>query len=98
MRRSAARLFRFVGVLCLAGAISGVACADTIYLKNGRKIVALNVTQEKGRVTYETPAGQLSLPSSIVEKVERDSASPDSVAGLPGDRAANLPIAPPNAL
>ena len=53
-------------------------------LKNGRRIVAVNVVEENGRVSYETTAGRLSLPRSIVERVERNGASaPDSSAQLP---------------
>lgn len=48
------------------------AAADTIVLKNGRRIVASNVTEESGHVHYETPAGQMSIPESIVARIERD--------------------------
>ena len=70
--------------------------ADTIYLKNGRKITAAHVIQENGQVSYETAAGQLSLPISIVDHIVREAAPLDSTAGTPSDRAANLPIAPPS--
>jgi len=44
--------------------------ADTIVLKNGRRIT-VNVAKETAdRVTGETDAGQLSLPKSMVERVE----------------------------
>lgn len=46
--------------------------ADTIVLKNGRRIVASNVTEESGHVHYDTPAGQMSIPESIVARIERD--------------------------
>lgn len=46
--------------------------ADTIVLKNGRRIHATNVIEKDGRVTYDTPAGQMSLPKSIVARIERD--------------------------
>jgi hypothetical protein len=98
MRSSAAHSVRLFAVLCLAGVIPGIASADTIYLKNGRKITASNVVQENGKVSYETSAGHLSLPASIVDRVVRDAAPLESAAGTPSDRAANLPIAPPNAL
>jgi tetratricopeptide (TPR) repeat protein len=48
------------------------AAADTIVLKNGRHIVASNVTEENGHLHYETPAGQMSIPESIVDRVERN--------------------------
>jgi Peptidase MA superfamily len=95
---SAAHLFRFSAVLCLFLAISGSLLADTIYLKNGRKITASHVIQENGQVSYETSAGRLSLPVSIVDRVVHDDSSPISTAETRADRAANLPIGPPNAL
>jgi hypothetical protein len=98
MRFPAARPLRFFAVLCLASAISGGVSADTIYLKSGRKITATHVVQENGQVSYETPAGRFSFPVSIVDRVAHDDSSPISTAGTPSDRAANLPIAPPNAL
>ena len=58
--------------MCLALAVSASAAADTIVLKNGRRIVAENVTDDGARVTYETPAGQLAIPKSIVERIEHD--------------------------
>lgn len=48
------------------------ASGDTIILKNGRRIVATNVTEDAQHVTYQTPAGQMSIPRSIVARIERD--------------------------
>jgi tetratricopeptide (TPR) repeat protein len=96
MRSSAAHSLRCFAVVCLAGLLPGIASGDTIYLKNGRKIAATHVTQESGQVTYETQAGFLSLPVSIVDHIVRDAAPLDSTAGTAADRAANLPIAPPS--
>ncbi|MFZ0084202.1 MAG: tetratricopeptide repeat protein [Candidatus Acidiferrales bacterium] len=48
------------------------AAADTIVLKNGRRIVASNVTEDGDHVRYETPAGQMSIPKSIVARIDRD--------------------------
>jgi tetratricopeptide (TPR) repeat protein len=82
----------------LVSACSGSLFADTIYLKNGRKITASHVVQENGQVSYETSAGWLSFPVSIVDRVTHDDSSPISTARTPADRAANLPMAPPSAL
>jgi tetratricopeptide (TPR) repeat protein len=84
--------------VCLAAALPRIVSADTIYLKNGRKITATHVVQENGQVSYETSAGRLSLPASIVDRVVREIESVDSPRTTPPDKAANLPIAPPNAL
>jgi tetratricopeptide (TPR) repeat protein len=48
------------------------AAGDTIVLKNGRRIVASSVTEDGERVRYETPAGQMSIPKSIVARIDRD--------------------------
>lgn len=98
MRFPVAHPLRILAVLCLASAIPAGVSADTIYLKSGRKITATRVVQENGQVSYETPAGRFSFPASIVDRIIHDNSSPISTAGTPADRAANLPIAPPNAL
>jgi tetratricopeptide (TPR) repeat protein len=69
------------------------AAADTIVLKNGRRIVALSVREEGDRVTYETNAGELSLPKSIIDHIEKGGAAP--MGDSPAAAAANLAITPP---
>ncbi|HVM75902.1 MAG TPA: hypothetical protein VMT75_09690 [Candidatus Saccharimonadales bacterium] len=70
------------------------ASADKIVLKNGRKIVASNVTEDATKVYYETSAGQLSIPKSIVDHIEKGLTP---MTGSPAAEAANLAIAPPSA-
>src|SRR5882762_5086256 len=82
-----------LGVALLS--MSGRAAADTIVLKNGRRIIALNAVEEGDKVKYLTSAGELSLPKSIVDHIEKGGAVP--MAGSPGADAANLAIAPPAA-
>ena len=53
-------------------AVCSSAAADTIVLKNGHRIVAENVRQDGEHVICDTPAGQLSIPASIVARVEHD--------------------------
>ena len=48
------------------------AVADTIVLKNGRRITAANVTDDGEHVSYETSAGRFTLPKSIVARIEKD--------------------------
>src|ERR1700737_2021349 len=50
---------------------TSVAQADKIVLKNGRKIIAANVVEEGDKVRYETSAGQLTLPKSIIDHIEK---------------------------
>ncbi|HET8921574.1 MAG TPA: hypothetical protein VFN26_01110 [Candidatus Acidoferrum sp.] len=80
-------------LVCVAAllALSAGASADTIVLKNGRRILALSVVEEGGKVKYLTSAGELSLPQSIVDHIERGGFP---MEGSPGS-AANLSIAPP---
>jgi tetratricopeptide (TPR) repeat protein len=80
--------------LIMAMLMGGVpARADKIVLKNGRLIVAYNVREEGDKVRYETSAGELSIPKSIVDHVEKGGLMPMSES--PAAAAANLPMAPP---
>ncbi len=65
---------RVLACIALAAGAVALARADTIVLKNGRRIAATGVSRENGKVSYETSAGQMSLPESIVERIERDDA------------------------
>jgi tetratricopeptide (TPR) repeat protein len=76
--------------LLFAGAASH---ADTIVLKNGRRIAAINAREEGDKVIYETFAGELSLPKSIVDHIEKGGAVP--MADSHAAAASNLAITPP---
>ena len=52
-------------------ALAAPARGDKIVLKNGRQIVAYHVVEDGDRVRYETSAGELSIPKSIVDHVEK---------------------------
>jgi tetratricopeptide (TPR) repeat protein len=84
------RLFS-MGITLLA--LSAGAAADTIVLKNGRRIIAMSVVEEGDKVKYLTAAGELSLPKSIVDHIERGGAVP--LAESSASAAANLAISPP---
>jgi tetratricopeptide (TPR) repeat protein len=84
---------RFLLAASLALIFSATAHADTIVLKNGRRIMALKVVEEGDRVKYETSAGELSLPKSIVDHIERGGIA--SVAEPGGGAGAELTITPP---
>jgi len=62
----------YVSLFVLAGAMIE-ARADTIVLKNGRRIAVSVAKETADRVTGETDAGQISLPKSMVERVEHGS-------------------------
>lgn len=88
-----ARRIRAVSLGFVLLSLSGRAAADTIILKNGRRIIALSAVEEGDKVKYLTSAGELSLPKSIVDRIEKGDAAP--MAGSPRAGAANLAIAPP---
>lgn len=69
------------------------AKADTIVLKNGRRIRALSAKIVGDKVTYETPAGELSLPKSIVDHIEKGGS--EGMGDTPTAAAASLAITPP---
>ena len=73
--------------------LSAQTVADTIVLKNGRRIVALNAVEEGDKVRYMTSAGELSLPKSIVDRIEKGGFA--ATSGPPGDATANLTITTP---
>src|SRR5260221_1809396 len=82
-------LFLAIGLFLLAGKDTR---ADTIVLKNGRRIVALSVVVEGDKVRYLTSAGVLALPKSIVDHIEKGGQTMAS----PSAGAANLAITPPS--
>lgn len=59
----------------------GVPCdllGDTIVLKNGRRIYAEAVSEEGSTIFYEGAAGQVAIPKSLVERVEKGGVAPAS--------------------
>jgi tetratricopeptide (TPR) repeat protein len=70
-----------IAALVLAAGFS--VSADTIVLKNGHRIVASNVMEDAQHVSYQTPAGQMSIPRSIVARIERDDLAYASAAASP---------------
>ncbi len=93
MRRWAPYLQLGVSALLTASALPLVA--DTIVLKNGRRITATQVTEENGRVSYETPAGWLSLSKLVVDRIERGGPAWTSSRSSP-DASIGVPSAPPS--
>ncbi len=82
-------------MVALAGLLAATVCsADTIVLKNGRRISAFNVVEAGDKIKYESSAGELSLPKSIVDHIEKG--GPVAMPGAPGADAASLSITPPS--
>ena len=89
------RELKTVGRIAVVGAlfvlsVEWARATDTIVLKNGKRIVALAVREDGDKITYETAAGELSLPKSIVDHIEKGNALANSSSA-----AASLAIAPP---
>ena len=87
---SRAKIICALTVLLMAAA---QATADKIVLKNGRKILAYNVVEVGDKIQYETSAGTLTIPKSIVDHIEKSGLMP--IAESPAAAAASLNIAPP---
>ena len=82
------------GVFGLAVALCSMAVsADTIVLKNGHRISASNVVEVGDKIRYETSVGELSLPKSIVDHIEKGGAGPRGPSAA--DNASNMAITPP---
>jgi tetratricopeptide (TPR) repeat protein len=62
-----ARAFSLALLLCVAAPL---ASAETIILKNGRRIVAGSVTEEGDKIFYESGFGRIAIPKSMVERIE----------------------------
>jgi hypothetical protein len=91
-------LFRLDALRCVMVVLAlfvaaASASADTIVLKNGRRITATNVVEAGDKITYQTSAGELTLPKSIVDHIEKGGAV--AMPGAPGADAATLAITPP---
>ena len=82
------------GVFGLALALGSMATwADTIVLKNGHRISASNVVEVGDKIHYETSVGELSLPKSIVDHIEKGGAGPRGASAA--ENASNMAITPP---
>ena len=78
-----------VVLMAFVMALGAPARGDKIVLKNGRQIVAYNVVEDGERVRYETSAGELSIPKSIVDHIEKSGLMP--MKQSPAEAAANIP-------
>jgi tetratricopeptide (TPR) repeat protein len=84
---------KIVCVLAVLLLVATQARADKIVLKNGRKILAYNVVEVGDKIQYETSAGTLTIPKSIVDHIEKGGLT--AILESPAAAAASLNIAPP---
>src|SRR6266403_1376946 len=92
MRSVVNQLPKMLAMLGCVLMFAGAASADKIVLKNGRKIIASNVVEDGDKIRYETSAGQLALPKSIVDHIEKGGLVP--MMGSPAAAAASLDLEP----
>lgn len=87
-------LLRSGALLVLLWGLSGVAVADTIYLKNGRVIHTSSAKRVGEKIEFEQFGQTVSIPASVVLRIERDEreeypalpvASPPAAGGEPED-------------
>ena len=76
--------------------------ADTIYLKNGRKIEAQVTKEDAKQVFYERGGGEFALPRSIIDHIERSpiATSPPTTEGsrIPPAGHTDLVVRIPNSV
>jgi len=91
-------LNRVAWALALSVATALVASADTIVLKNGRRIQATHVVEEGDHYSFETSAGRLSLPRSMVDHIDRGGSTDMAAStdqGAPGATSVISSASPP---
>jgi len=64
-------------------------------LKNGRRIEAADITEDAGHVTYQTAAGQLSIPKAIGARIDRDNLGHSSASDAGSDPLMSAPPVEP---
>jgi tetratricopeptide (TPR) repeat protein len=76
---------------CVTVVLYGGAGADTIVLKNGDRIYADSTHERQGRIEYSIGDNTLSIPRSIVARIEKGAASPPPTAAAAPVSAAEPP-------
>ena len=79
---------------CALVAFPCLCHADTIYLKNGRKVVAESTRTDGKLVVFLRGENEISIPLSLVDRIERSELPPARRASDTGV-AEDLPLPPP---
>ncbi len=78
------------GCAALALAAAAPRClADTIYLKNGQKIVAEVLRENEKQVVYESGGGEYTIPRALIDHIEKTPQGPAALRTIP---KADLPL------
>jgi tetratricopeptide (TPR) repeat protein len=70
--------FHLAWILLAATSTSSLALADVIYLKNGHQIIAKVLSEGAKQVVYESGGGEISIPRSLVDHIEKGSVDSDA--------------------
>jgi tetratricopeptide (TPR) repeat protein len=81
---------KLIITFCVFAVLCAMAQADTIVLKNGDRIQADSAQERNGRVEYTIGDNTMSIPKSIVLRIEKGPIIPASPA-IPGNSAAMPP-------
>jgi hypothetical protein len=98
MVRQTAPWLKFASLAVAVAAVAPACLADTIYLKNGHKIIAQVTREDAKQVVYEIPGGELTIPRAIVDHIEKSplpapEAASENRATRPGS-AREVPLPP----
>ena len=85
----------WMGFLFVASLCPLFARGDTIYLKNGRQIQGINPIRQNGKVSFETAAGSMSVPESLVDHIVSGDV-PIAPQRSSNSAATDLQMAPPS--
>ena len=64
-------------ILLVVASTSSLGIADIIYLKNGHQITAKVLSESAKQVVYESGGGEISIPRSVVDHIEKGPVSSD---------------------
>jgi hypothetical protein len=84
----------FLLVLLTALFASRGSFADTIVLKNGRRIRAESVSEEGDKAFYEAEGGRISLPKSLIERIEKTEGPQSEQQGIANRGQQTSPLFP----
>jgi tetratricopeptide (TPR) repeat protein len=82
---------RFTFFFLIISAIFSISVADVIHLKNGKSIECQKAWEEGAFIKYQISSGTVSLPRSIVDRIERTTAQPGQQT-TPQDRTDPLTL------
>jgi tetratricopeptide (TPR) repeat protein len=84
------------GALLVIALTSSLSLGDVIYLKNGHSIVAKVLSEDTKQVVYESGAGEITIPRSMVDHIEKSTVPSDDAPPVQNSKrsipASDLPL------